>query len=123
MPRAAARRSERRAFQVEWGEIWARDAASATENVMLVFGMDVPKVNLASGLFADHVEIFPGEHLEVMEAMTEVKNNKETTYVLLGKPAESESQRPVHSFFSGEVISTQSTIAKRLNAYSPRPPN
>ena len=108
---------------MEWGKTWAQDASSAPENVMLVFGMDVPKINLASGLFADHVAIFPGENLEVIEAMTTERNNKKTTYILLGKPADSELQRPVHSLFSGEVISTYSAVAKRLKPYSPRPPD
>jgi hypothetical protein len=104
---------------MNWGKAWAGDASSATENVMFVFSMDIPRINLASGLFADHVAVLPGEKLEVVESITATKNNQEMTYVLLGKPADSVPQRPVHSLFTGEIISTYADTAKRLKAYSP----
>lgn len=100
-----------------WGRSWADGASFAERRVMILFGEDVPKVNLATGFLPDHVAVLPAESLKVSEF--EIRDGH--LYVLLTKPSEDEMSNNVTSIFDGRAIENFSTIRTVLGKLRNQP--
>ncbi|MEJ5059171.1 MULTISPECIES: RHS repeat domain-containing protein [unclassified Pseudomonas] len=96
----------------DWGSGWAKDASKVPRDVMIIFGADVPKTNLATGFLIDHVAILPAEKLEVADS--ELKDGK--LYVLLTKPTSANDINTVFTIFDGTIINNLSEIQSFLRS-------